>query len=200
MPDVKSRRDLYSEATRAALLSEATTLFASRGYAGTSLTDVATATQVTRGAVYHHFASKQALLEAVLDQQESWAMEEVVRAATSDSPVEAALQGVDAFLDRCCDPVYARLCWIEAPGALGLQRWREYEEKYSYGLIENLVTDLRGAGHLTESGQETAVQFVFWMMGGAAAALADTAEGEKVRVRDEWRALLVRSLLGGSSA
>ena len=37
----QSRRELYSEATRAALLDEATRLFATRGYAGTSLEDVA---------------------------------------------------------------------------------------------------------------------------------------------------------------
>jgi AcrR family transcriptional regulator len=66
MTEVKSRREMYSEATRAALLDEATALFAERGYAGTSLEDVASASQVTRGAVYHHFASKQALFEAVL--------------------------------------------------------------------------------------------------------------------------------------
>jgi len=57
----QSRRELYSEATRAALLDEATRLFATRGYAGTSLEDVAVASQVTRGAVYHHFDGKQAL-------------------------------------------------------------------------------------------------------------------------------------------
>src|SRR5215471_5564610 len=71
MTEVKSRREMYSEATRAALLEEATTLFAERGYSGTSLEDVASASQVTRGAVYHHFASKQALFEAVLELQEA---------------------------------------------------------------------------------------------------------------------------------
>ena len=50
MQPVRSRREMYSEATRAALLAEATALFATRGYAGTSLEDVATASQVTRGA------------------------------------------------------------------------------------------------------------------------------------------------------
>ena len=42
---------MYSEATRTALLDEATALFAERGYSGTSLEDVASASQVTRGAV-----------------------------------------------------------------------------------------------------------------------------------------------------
>src|SRR3712207_6862937 len=44
----KSRRELYSEATRAALLETATAMFAERGFAGTSLDDIAVATQVTR--------------------------------------------------------------------------------------------------------------------------------------------------------
>src|SRR5258708_314845 len=71
MSHVKSRREMYSEATRAALLDEATTLFAARGYASTSLEDIASASQVTRGAVYHHFASKRALFEAESSGQEA---------------------------------------------------------------------------------------------------------------------------------
>ena len=117
MPQVKSRRELYSEATRAALLDEATRLFAARGYAGTSLEDVASASQVTRGAVYHHFDGKQALFEAVLDAQEARAIAEITAAAIAADPLEAALQALDAFLDQCCDPVYGRLVWLEAPAA-----------------------------------------------------------------------------------
>ena len=89
MPQLKSRRELYSEATRAALLGEATRLFATRGYAGTSLEDVAAASRVTRGAVYHHFDGKQALFEAVLDAQEARAIAEITAAATSSSEVPA---------------------------------------------------------------------------------------------------------------
>src|SRR4051812_37635805 len=120
MSGVKSRRELYSEATKAALLEEATALFAEHGYAGTSLEQVAAASQVTRGAVYHHFAGKQALFEAVLEAQEKRAMEEVASAAASAAdPWEAALLGLDAFLDKCCDPTYGRLVWQEGPTALG---------------------------------------------------------------------------------
>src|SRR5262249_6258522 len=91
MTEVKSRREMYSAATRAALLDEATALFAERGYSGTSLEDVASASQVTRGAVYHHFASKQALFEAVLELQEARVTAEVLAAAQSPDPWEAAM-------------------------------------------------------------------------------------------------------------
>jgi TetR/AcrR family transcriptional regulator len=41
-------------------------LFASRGYAGTSMADVAAAAGVSKATVFHHYRSKRALYEALL--------------------------------------------------------------------------------------------------------------------------------------
>ena len=194
MPEVKSRRELYSEATRAALLDEATTLFAERGYAGTSLEDVASASQVTRGAVYHHFASKQALFEAVLDLQEERATTEIVAAAGAANPWDAAMLALDAYLTHCCDPVYGRLVWLEGPAALGWHRWRECEKKYSYGLVEQFIRDLVEGGYVDGRAFDSLVQFSFWMLGGAGLAVAEAAPEDKPRVRDEWGYLIGRAI------
>jgi len=194
MPEVKSRRELYSEATRAALLDEATTLFAERGYAGTSLEDVASASQVTRGAVYHHFASKQALFEAVLDLQEQRATTEILAAAGAADPWEAAMLALDTYLTHCCDPVYGRLVWLEGPAALGWHRWRECEKKYSYGLVEQFIRDLVEGGYVDGRAFDSLVQFSFWMLGGAGLAVAEAAPEDKPRVRDEWGYLIGRAI------
>jgi len=194
MPEVKSRRELYSEATRAALLDEATTLFAERGYAGTSLEDVASASRVTRGAVYHHFASKQALFEAVLDLQEERATTEIVAAAGAANPWDAAMLALDAYLTHCCDPVYGRLVWLEGPAALGWHRWRECEKKYSYGLVEQFIRDLVAGGYVDGRAFDSLVQFSFWMLGGAGLAVAEAPPEDKPRVRDEWRYLIGQSI------
>jgi AcrR family transcriptional regulator len=53
-------------ATRRALLVAAATRFAEVGYHGTSLSEVITACKVTKGALYFHFISKQALADAVV--------------------------------------------------------------------------------------------------------------------------------------
>lgn len=50
------------------ILQAAARLFAERGYAGTSMQAVAEEAGVCKSNVFHHFASKQALFEAVLDQ------------------------------------------------------------------------------------------------------------------------------------
>jgi AcrR family transcriptional regulator len=193
---VKSRREMYSEATRAALLDEATVLFAERGYASTSLEDIATASQVTRGAVYHHFASKQALFEAVLSSQEAKAIAGITAAATADDPWDAATLALDAYLDWCCDPVYGRLVWLEAPTVLGWDRWRERQQAHAYGLVEQFVRALIETGYLEDKAGESQVRFCFWMLGGAALALAEAPAGDKPRIRDEWSYLIRRAMNG----
>jgi AcrR family transcriptional regulator len=194
MPEVKSRRELYSAATRAALLDEATALFAERGYAGTSLEDVASASQVTRGAVYHHFASKQALFEAVLDLQEARVTAEVIAAASTADPWDAAMLALDTYLTHCCDPVYGRLVWLEGPAALGWHRWRECEKDYAYGLVERFIRDLVDGGYLRDTAFDSLVRFSFWMLGGAGLAVAEAPPEDKPQVRDEWRYLIGQAI------
>jgi len=194
MPEVKSRRELYSQATRAALLDEATALFAERGYAGTSLEDVASASQVTRGAVYRHFASKQALFEAVLDLLEARVTAEVIAAASTADPWDAAMLALDTYLTHCCDPVYGRLVWLEGPAALGWHRWRECEKDYAYGLVERFIRDLADGGYLRDTAFDSLVRFSFWMLGGAGLAVAEAPPEDKPRVRDEWRYLIGQAI------
>ncbi|MDV6011717.1 TetR/AcrR family transcriptional regulator [Haloechinothrix sp. LS1_15] len=200
MPHVKSRRDMYAEATRAAVLEQAATLFAERGYTATSLADVAVAAQVTRGAVYHHFDGKRALFQAVLEELELAAIERIAASAADvDDPWQAALTALDTFLDECCDPTYGRVVWQEGPAALGWTQWRECEEKYAFGLVEQLVRSLREANYLPPRDLPTMTWLCFHMLGGAGLRLAETPPERKREVRDECAALL-RAMFGGLRA
>lgn len=53
--------------TRERLLGEAQRLFRERGYAATSLEQIAEAADVTKGAIYGHFSSKEDLLLSAVD-------------------------------------------------------------------------------------------------------------------------------------
>ena len=55
------------ERTRQRLLAEAQRLFRERGYAETSLEQIAEAAEVTKGAIYGHFASKEDLMISALE-------------------------------------------------------------------------------------------------------------------------------------
>lgn len=55
--------------TRERIIRETTTLFAQRGYHGTGVSDITKATDLTRGALYYHIASKEALLYEICTTQ-----------------------------------------------------------------------------------------------------------------------------------
>ena len=56
-----------AEKTRARILASALSLFAKRGYDRTTFNDIAARLKLTKGAVYWHFESKEALLIAIVD-------------------------------------------------------------------------------------------------------------------------------------
>ena len=78
------KRAAQGRATRGQLIEVATRLFAENGYEGTSIEAVLTAAGVSRGALYHHFAGKEALFEAVVSavtDQVTTELAEVIRAS-----------------------------------------------------------------------------------------------------------------------
>ena len=65
-------------ATSEAILTAARRLFGMQGFAATTMDDIADSARVAKGAVYHHFKTKEAVFEAVFDQ--------VSRALVADFP------------------------------------------------------------------------------------------------------------------
>lgn len=84
-----------SDETRARLLASAASLFAERGFASTSLDDVASGAGLTKGAVFSSFAGKQDLLLRLVDawQEETEAALEAGRSTPFDSLTEFVLGG-----------------------------------------------------------------------------------------------------------
>lgn len=115
----RSNRD-RTEATRAALMAAGRALFVARGYAETGTPDIVAAAGVTRGALYHHFADKQALFRAVVEA-EAEAVARAVDASTVSSAgvKDALLRGGDAFLAAMRLEGRTRLLLLDGPAVLG---------------------------------------------------------------------------------
>jgi AcrR family transcriptional regulator len=125
-----------SEATRASLVAVAREMFAASGYAATSIEEIVRAAQVTRGALYHHFADKRDVFRAVYEEVERDLAETLMGVVAGEpQPERRLLAGLDAFLDACVDPAVQRIVLIEAPAVLGWEEMHEIEARYGLGLM-----------------------------------------------------------------
>ncbi|MGV9380730.1 TetR/AcrR family transcriptional regulator [Nonomuraea sp. NPDC003707] len=124
-------------ATRDRVLAIATRLFADRGYDDTSIEVVLQESGLSRGALYHHYAGKDALFEAVLEATESAIGGKILAAVRGITDPAAALRaGVLAWISLAGDPVIQRIVLIDAPAVMGWERWRAMEERYSFGMLK----------------------------------------------------------------
>jgi AcrR family transcriptional regulator len=99
-------REEKNAVTRRALLDAARDVFGRRGYGGASLEEIADEAGYSRGALYHHFDSKEDLFLALLDERLTERVREIDRAfsegaetkeATVEQAQRAAREAVDAF-------------------------------------------------------------------------------------------------------
>ena len=115
-------RSQHVEATRRAVLAAARSLFGSKGYAQTSVDQIAAGARVTKGAVYHHFANKEALFRAVHAEVESEAQARAIAARDPEQPpVDQIVAMVDGYLDAALDEEIRRITLIDGPALLGLE-------------------------------------------------------------------------------
>jgi AcrR family transcriptional regulator len=65
------------------ILDAADRLFAEKGYDNTSTNDILEAVGIARGALYHHFKSKEEIMDSLIERYSHWALD-TMRAAAND--------------------------------------------------------------------------------------------------------------------
>jgi AcrR family transcriptional regulator len=194
-----TRRAAQGRATREQLIEVATGLFADRGYEETSIEAVLAAAGVSRGALYHHFAGKDALFEAVLEAVEDGVTArltaEITGAPDAVSAVESAAL---AWIEMAGDPVIQRIILSDAPSVLGLERWRAMNEEYSLGATRLLLQAVADEGRLSS---DLVAPFALMLLGALdelamAIARTDDREAALAAGRHAVRELLRRIFVG----
>ena len=203
----RGRRAEYSATTKRALVDVARDLFTEHGYAGTSLDAIVAGADVTKGALYHHYAGKQALFEAVFERVEHEASKAVHdRIKDESDPWDKARAGLRAFLEVVRDPTYRRVVIQDGPAVLGYERFREQEERSTFSNVLVIVAAVLSAGDLDldEAMQKTFARIFFGAMSsaGESVSLAEDPEAASDRVEAAIGIILdgLQALSGPTSA
>jgi AcrR family transcriptional regulator len=142
------RRDQHADDSRRAILAAARHAFARDGYARTSLDEIVAPARLTKGALYHHFKNKAALLEAVYVEMEEELATSVKAAvmACAGSAWDRMVAAVDAFFTASAEPAYVRIVLCDAPQVLGTRHGREIDQAIGLGLVVELLSALQRDG------------------------------------------------------
>lgn len=181
-----TKHDARSAATRGALIDAGRRLFGARGYAAVGTEELVRAAGVTRGALYHQFRDKAALLEAVYEALEAditrRVAEEAVASGATD-PLAALRAGAAAFLDACADPEVERIVLLDAPAVLGWERWREIGMAHAMGIVTGTLEAGMASGALRQQPLEPLAHAVAGAMDELAMWVARAPDREAARAR-----------------
>jgi AcrR family transcriptional regulator len=159
--------------TRAALLAAARELFTEKGFAATGREEIAERAGVTRGALYHHFASKQDAFAAVASELDAELAERVVTAARhAESAYEQIRVSARAYVEACAEPAVMRILLTEAAAVLGPQWVRASQEAACVALLTPALEAAARAGFVVPGDVHIAAQLLLGLLNEAGSIIA----------------------------
>lgn len=151
--------------TRERILDEAEMLFADRGFAGTSVRDIASGTGLTPASLYNHFPSKDALYRAVLARGVQPLIERLGELAASDDLSETVPSIIEGIMEHLAEHSHLpRLIALEA--ATGGERLSELARNWIRPLIDRGTAAIEGewaAGQSVWSPEEAPLAITAWL-------------------------------------
>lgn len=162
------------EATRGAILAAARRLFGARGFAEASVDDIALDAGVAKGAVYHHFASKEAVFEAVLEAETAALAARVMEASRRAPDVLATLDvAAQAYFAGTAVPDVRRIVLQDGPSVLGWTRWREIDLRHFHQALPKALEAAMAQGLIETRPIEPLARVIQGAMTEAAMAAAE---------------------------
>jgi AcrR family transcriptional regulator len=181
------------EKTQTAIVNAATRIFGERGFAATTMDDIAAGARVAKGAVYHHFPTKEALFEAVFEQVSLELIADLDRISRAEKDVLAAMAaGTQAYFAACSKGPTGQIILRDGPAVLGWERWREIDGKHFGGKFPRVLEAAMNAGLIARQPVEPLARLLLGAVTEAAVACA--SGGDIAKTGAEY-ARAFRSLL-----
>lgn len=170
--------------SRDRLIAAARELFVANGFAATGTPEIVARAGLTRGALYHHFADKRALLAAVIDVENAAVAAEVEAAApaTTGGALGALRAGASAYLRAMTAPGRGRLLLVEGPAAIGAEDLRTSDARHGLRTLRDGLAAAMAEGAIPVLPLEALTEVLGAAFDGAALALMNGRPASEVEV------------------
>jgi AcrR family transcriptional regulator len=194
---MKQKRD-KGLATRQHIVATATRRFAESGFAATSIEALLGELGISRGALYHHFASKEALFAAVLEAVESEVAARTVAAGRGlADPVARLRAGCFAWLRLAQEPAVRQVVLTDAPAVVGWQAWRAIDARHGFGLLRGGLRAAAEQGRLPAELVEVAAHILLAAVIEAALVIAGADDRRRtLRLAETAIGRLIDGMIG----
>jgi AcrR family transcriptional regulator len=168
------------EATTSRLIEVASEIFTRDGYTNAATEEIVHLAGVTRGALYHHFGSKEGLFQAVLGHVQGQVGLKVEAAAAQHQDMwEQLIAGCIAFLEVSLEPQVQRIMLIDAPAVLGWSLWRELDAQHSMKSLREALAELTDQGQIARLPLDALTHLLSGAMNEAALWIAQSNDPER---------------------
>lgn len=185
------------DATRERILDAALQTFSHQGYHGTRLDDIVDASETSKGAIYFHFANKERLFLALVDQfaalLERRVLDAIEGQAQGMERVRVALETVLETFGRYRRPAKILLVQAVGLGSVFENKRAEVNDRFAR-LIETYLREAIALGDIEPT--DTEVVSYAWMgaIYGLVIRWVTTGEPEPARIMSGLVPLLLRSV------
>ena len=186
-----------SDQTRSRILDAAADVFADKGYHDARMDEIVAISHTSKGAVYHHFPSKNYIFFALIDKFTKL-LEDRLRAAIEKE--EHGLDRVDAALKICMQTFgqHRTLAKIALVQAVGLgetfeTKRREINDRFA-GIIQKYLDQAIADGSIPEIDTEVAARAWMGALNEVVLRWVYTGSPDPERATPALRTLLLRSI------
>ncbi|ASJ53111.1 TetR family transcriptional regulator [Brevibacillus formosus] len=177
---MKMSKAEQKQQTMQKLIEVAREMFSRQGYADAAMEDIVKQAGVTRGALYHHFGSKEGLFEAVLASVQQEIGERVeAEAAKSEEPWQQLILGCLAFVSAAVEHRNKRILLIDGPSVIGWETWRRMDEENSMRHLREQLQTMQEQGYLRPVSIDALTHLLSGTMNEAVLWISETPDHEK---------------------
>ncbi len=181
------------EKTRAAIVKAAKRIFGERGFAAATMDDIAAGARVAKGAVYHHFPTKEALFEVVFEQVSLELVLHLDRISRAENdPLAAMAAGTEGYFTACSSGTTGQIILRDGPAVLGWERWRAIDARHFGGKFPRGLAAAMDAGVIARQPVEPLARL---LLGAVTEAAVASSAGTDIGKAGAEYARAFRSLL-----